>query len=86
MYNDEMRLMEVSQVPPTHTTSFHAKTGTRLFPYFNTNNLWISLPASKVRDVGTAGLGSLFMHLVWWRRKRHRFPGCLFCAGCFFCF
>jgi len=39
--------MEVSQVPKAHTTDFHKKTGKRIFQYFNTNNLWFSLPAVK---------------------------------------
>ena len=34
-------------MPKAHTTDFHKKTGKRIFQYFNTNNLWFSLPAVK---------------------------------------
>ncbi|XP_004562232.2 UTP--glucose-1-phosphate uridylyltransferase isoform X1 [Maylandia zebra] len=43
-YEDRLRLLEIAQVPKTHVDEFKSVTK---FKIFNTNNLWISLPAIK---------------------------------------
>ncbi|KAM8772129.1 UTP--glucose-1-phosphate uridylyltransferase-like isoform 1-T1 [Acanthopagrus schlegelii] len=43
-YEDHLRLLEIAQVPKAHVDEFKSVTK---FKIFNTNNLWISLPAIK---------------------------------------
>ncbi|KAM9362629.1 UTP--glucose-1-phosphate uridylyltransferase-like isoform 1-T1 [Symphorus nematophorus] len=43
-YDDHLRLLEIAQVPKAHVDEFKSVTK---FKIFNTNNLWISLPAIK---------------------------------------
>ena len=43
-YEDHLRLLEIAQVPKDHVDEFKSVTK---FKIFNTNNLWISLPAIK---------------------------------------
>ncbi|XP_069385498.1 UTP--glucose-1-phosphate uridylyltransferase-like isoform X2 [Paralichthys olivaceus] len=43
-YEDHLRLLEIAQVPKAHVDEFKSVTK---FKIFNTNNLWISLPAVK---------------------------------------
>ncbi|XP_074485349.1 UTP--glucose-1-phosphate uridylyltransferase-like isoform X2 [Sebastes fasciatus] len=43
-YEDRLRLLEIAQVPKAHVDEFKSVTK---FKIFNTNNLWISLPAIK---------------------------------------
>uniref|UniRef100_A0A672GSN5 UTP--glucose-1-phosphate uridylyltransferase n=1 Tax=Salarias fasciatus TaxID=181472 RepID=A0A672GSN5_SALFA len=43
-YEDHLRLLEIAQVPKPHVDEFKSVTK---FKIFNTNNLWISLPAIK---------------------------------------
>lgn len=43
-YKDHLRLLEIAQVPKAHVDEFKSVTK---FKIFNTNNLWISLPAIK---------------------------------------
>ncbi|KAK5926008.1 hypothetical protein CgunFtcFv8_021614 [Champsocephalus gunnari] len=43
-YEDHLRLLEIAQVPKNHVDEFKSVTK---FKIFNTNNLWISLPAIK---------------------------------------
>ncbi|XP_028266963.1 UTP--glucose-1-phosphate uridylyltransferase-like isoform X1 [Parambassis ranga] len=43
-YEDHLRLLEIAQVPKAHVDEFKSVTK---FKIFNTNNLWISLPAMK---------------------------------------
>ncbi|XP_040001458.1 UTP--glucose-1-phosphate uridylyltransferase-like isoform X1 [Xiphias gladius] len=43
-YQDHLRLLEIAQVPKAHVDEFKSVTK---FKIFNTNNLWISLPAMK---------------------------------------
>jgi len=43
-YEGNIRLLEIAQVPPEHTEDFKS---VRKFKIFNTNNLWVSLPAIK---------------------------------------
>ncbi|XP_063233778.1 UTP--glucose-1-phosphate uridylyltransferase isoform X2 [Bacillus rossius redtenbacheri] len=41
-YEDKLRLLEIAQVPKEHVDDFKS---VKTFKFFNTNNLWISLPA-----------------------------------------
>ncbi|XP_017290484.1 UTP--glucose-1-phosphate uridylyltransferase-like isoform X1 [Kryptolebias marmoratus] len=43
-YEDHLRLLEIAQVPKAHVDEFKSVTK---FKIFNTNNLWISLPAIR---------------------------------------
>ncbi|KAG7316027.1 hypothetical protein KOW79_020893 [Hemibagrus wyckioides] len=43
-YDNKLRLLEIAQVPKAHVDEFKSVTK---FKIFNTNNLWISLPAIK---------------------------------------
>lgn len=43
-YDGKLRLLEIAQVPKAHVDEFKSVTK---FKIFNTNNLWISLPAIK---------------------------------------
>ncbi|XP_056264380.1 UTP--glucose-1-phosphate uridylyltransferase-like isoform X2 [Pseudoliparis swirei] len=43
-YEDHLRLLEIAQVPKAHVDEFKSVTK---FKIFNTNNLWVSLPAVK---------------------------------------
>jgi len=43
-YDNHLRLLEIAQVPKAHVDEFKSVTK---FKIFNTNNLWISLPAIK---------------------------------------
>ncbi|KAH3670494.1 hypothetical protein OGAPHI_001009 [Ogataea philodendri] len=43
-YNGQVRLLEIAQVPKDHTEEFKS---IKKFTNFNTNNLWINLPAIK---------------------------------------
>ncbi|TWW59133.1 UDP-glucose pyrophosphorylase 2a isoform X1 [Takifugu flavidus] len=43
-YDDHLRLLEIAQVPKAHVDEFKSVTK---FKIFNTNNLWISLPAIR---------------------------------------
>ncbi|XP_008315442.1 UTP--glucose-1-phosphate uridylyltransferase-like isoform X1 [Cynoglossus semilaevis] len=43
-YEDHLKLLEIAQVPKAHVDEFKSVTK---FKIFNTNNLWISLPAIK---------------------------------------
>lgn len=43
-YDGKLRLLEIAQVPKTHVDEFKSVSK---FKIFNTNNLWISLPAIK---------------------------------------
>ncbi|XP_029384560.1 UTP--glucose-1-phosphate uridylyltransferase-like isoform X1 [Echeneis naucrates] len=43
-YENHLRLLEIAQVPKAHVDEFKSVTK---FKIFNTNNLWISLPAMK---------------------------------------
>jgi UTP--glucose-1-phosphate uridylyltransferase len=43
-YDGTFRLLEVSQVPPTHVEDFNSA---RKFKIFNTNNLWVNLKALR---------------------------------------
>ncbi|XP_033836186.1 UTP--glucose-1-phosphate uridylyltransferase-like isoform X1 [Periophthalmus magnuspinnatus] len=43
-YEERLRLLEIAQVPKAHVDEFKSVTK---FKIFNTNNLWISLPAIK---------------------------------------
>ncbi|XP_068606746.1 UDP-glucose pyrophosphorylase 2a isoform X2 [Brachionichthys hirsutus] len=43
-YQDRLRLLEIAQVPKAHVDEFKSVTK---FKIFNTNNLWISLPAIR---------------------------------------
>merc|ERR1712223_1156504 len=43
-YEGRLRLLEVAQVPKDHLEDFKS---VKKFPVFNTNNLWINLPAIK---------------------------------------
>ncbi|KAF3852720.1 hypothetical protein F7725_006075, partial [Dissostichus mawsoni] len=50
-YEDHLRLLEIAQVPKNHVDEFKSVTK---FKIFNTNNLWISLPAIKrLQDTNT---------------------------------
>lgn len=49
-YEDKLRLLEIAQVPKDHVDDFKS---IKTFKFFNTNNLWIQLPAIKrVLDSG----------------------------------
>ncbi|XP_076584069.1 UTP--glucose-1-phosphate uridylyltransferase-like isoform X1 [Chaetodon auriga] len=50
-YEDHLRLLEIAQVPKAHVDEFKSVTK---FKIFNTNNLWISLPAIKRLHEGNA--------------------------------
>jgi UTP--glucose-1-phosphate uridylyltransferase len=53
-YNDEIRLLEIAQVPPEHRSDF---TSVKKFKIFNTNNLWVSTRAiRRLFDDSTFGL------------------------------
>lgn len=43
-YDGKLRLLEIAQVPKAHVDEFKSVSK---FKIFNTNNLWISLPAIK---------------------------------------
>lgn len=43
-YDNKLRLLEIAQVPKAHVDEFKSVSK---FKIFNTNNLWISLPAIK---------------------------------------
>ena len=43
-YENHLQLLEIAQVPKAHVDEFKSVTK---FKIFNTNNLWISLPAIK---------------------------------------
>lgn len=43
-YEGKLRLLEIAQVPKAHVDEFKSVSK---FKIFNTNNLWISLPAIK---------------------------------------
>ncbi|KAI9885565.1 MAG: Hsp90 cochaperone [Watsoniomyces obsoletus] len=43
-YEGSVRLLELAQVPKEHTQEFKS---IKKFKYFNTNNIWLSLPAIK---------------------------------------
>ncbi|KAI9800545.1 MAG: putative UTP--glucose-1-phosphate uridylyltransferase [Sarcosagium campestre] len=43
-YNDQVRLLEIAQVPKEHTQDFKS---IKKFKYFNTNNIWLNLKAIK---------------------------------------
>lgn len=43
-HDGKLRLLEIAQVPKAHVDEFKSVTK---FKIFNTNNLWISLPAIK---------------------------------------
>lgn len=43
-YDGKLRLLEIAQVPKSHVDEFKSVSK---FKIFNTNNLWISLPAIK---------------------------------------
>ncbi|TFK44838.1 UTP-glucose-1-phosphate uridylyltransferase [Crucibulum laeve] len=51
-YDGAIRLLEIAQVPPEHAEEFKS---VRKFKIFNTNNLWINLPALK-RVMTTEGM------------------------------
>eukprot|EP00096_Caligus_rogercresseyi_P010438 TRINITY_DN3808_c0_g1_i1.p1 TRINITY_DN3808_c0_g1~~TRINITY_DN3808_c0_g1_i1.p1 ORF type:complete len:506 (+),score=135.43 TRINITY_DN3808_c0_g1_i1:150-1667(+) len=51
-YEGKLRLLEVAQVPKSHTEDFKS---VKKFNVFNTNNLWMSLPAIK-RVISTQSL------------------------------
>lgn len=49
-YQDKLRILEIAQVPKQHVDDFKS---VKTFRYFNTNNIWIQLPAiKKVLDEG----------------------------------
>ncbi|KAJ8248068.1 hypothetical protein GJAV_G00237900 [Gymnothorax javanicus] len=50
-YDGKLRLLEIAQVPKAHVDEFKSVSK---FKIFNTNNLWISLPAIKRLQVQTA--------------------------------
>uniref|UniRef100_A0A8C6WNQ8 UTP--glucose-1-phosphate uridylyltransferase n=1 Tax=Neogobius melanostomus TaxID=47308 RepID=A0A8C6WNQ8_9GOBI len=53
-YEERLRLLEIAQVPKAHVDEFKSVTK---FKIFNTNNLWISLPAIKrVHDANALDL------------------------------
>ena len=43
-YEGNVRLLEIAQVPPEHVSEF---TSIKKFKIFNTNNIWVRLPAIK---------------------------------------
>ncbi|KAI9790569.1 MAG: UTP-glucose-1-phosphate uridylyltransferase [Piccolia ochrophora] len=43
-YDDQVRLLEIAQVPKEHTQEFKS---IKKFKYFNTNNIWLNLKAIK---------------------------------------
>ncbi|XP_061086856.1 UTP--glucose-1-phosphate uridylyltransferase-like isoform X2 [Conger conger] len=49
-YDGKLRLLEIAQVPKAHVDEFKSVTK---FKIFNTNNLWISLPAIKRLQEGS---------------------------------
>jgi UTP--glucose-1-phosphate uridylyltransferase len=56
-YKNNIRLLEIAQVPSKHVDDFKS---VKKFKYFNTNNLWVSLPAVK-RVIQT---GELKMEII----------------------
>jgi len=59
-YENHLRLLEIAQVPKDHVEDFKS---VKTFKFFNTNNLWINLPAvKKVVDDGTLDMEVIVNH------------------------
>ncbi|XP_021951717.1 UTP--glucose-1-phosphate uridylyltransferase isoform X2 [Folsomia candida] len=59
-YENHLRLLEIAQVPKDHIEDFKS---VKTFKFFNTNNLWINLPAvKKVVDNGTLDMEVIVNH------------------------
>jgi len=59
-YENHLRLLEIAQVPKEHIEDFKS---VKTFKFFNTNNLWINLPAvKKVVDDGTLDMEVIVNH------------------------
>ena len=64
-YEGHLRLLEAAQVPKEHEEDFKS---VKKFNVFNTNNLWINLPAIQVQELSIScklESNMPFCHLNW---------------------
>ena len=63
-YEGHLRLLEAAQVPKEHEEDFKS---VKKFNVFNTNNLWINLPAIQVQELSFS-----------WKNWNQNLPFCHF--------